>query len=313
MNVLVCGSTAFDSIKLPSVTTDNEVGGAGVYASVAASIFAPTRLASSIGIDFSEDFLNVLKGKGVDLSLVQKSNKKTFHWTARYSNDLSECVVVNREFGADADFKPSLLKGKVNDVQVAFLAKIDPKIQLEVISLLPKKTIIIIESAPRWTTTERNILKEVLKRTDVFMVSSEEAGLLVDVEPSVPHLIEQILQMGPKVVVFKKGEFGLTMYGKMGNMVVPSYPFAYAVDPTGAGDVLGGSIAGVLAKLGTFDTPSLKKAVLIGSTMASFTVEDYGLNSLLRVTYEEVINRTKLFLNQLPAAHLLPLEKSNTP
>jgi sugar/nucleoside kinase (ribokinase family) len=100
------------------------------------------------------------------------------------------------------------------------------------------------------------------------------------------------------------------MYGQMGTMIVPPYPFTYAIDPTGAGDVLGGAIAGVLAKLGRFDADSMKKAVLLGSTMASFTVEDYGVNSVLRVTMDEVMNRSKLFLSQLPSHHLLPLEPS---
>jgi sugar/nucleoside kinase (ribokinase family) len=208
MNVLICGSTALDTIKLPSMMFEKEVGGAASYAVVAASLFAPTKLSTSVGVDFPHSFTKGLKDRGVDLSLVQHSQKNSFHWTARYSADLSECVIVNREFGADADYDPLLLKGKLEDIGVAFLAKIDPKLQLKIIELLPKKTVVIVESAPRWTTTERVVLKEVLKKTDIFMVSMEEAALLVDVEPPVPQLMEQILHLGPKVVVFKKESTG---------------------------------------------------------------------------------------------------------
>lgn len=305
MKTLFYGMLALDDIELPHHELTGSIGGSASYGSLAASLFSPVMLASVIGNDFPKEFVAILNRKGVDTHATQQSKKPSAVWQARYSEDLSEVKTLYREYNAFEDFNPSLLKGRLSDVSVAFLSKNDPDIQSQIIDLLPKDSFVIVESRVTWISGKRHRLSEVLKKADVYFLDEEEAHLLVGRDTPVPEMIEQVMLMGPKTVVFKRGEHGLIMYGKKGIMIVPPYPLAYAVDPSGAGDVLGGAMAGVLCRLGKTGDKEVKTALLIASIVSSFVVEDYGTEALVNLTLDEVLNRTEVFLRQLPDHHLL--------
>jgi sugar/nucleoside kinase (ribokinase family) len=306
---LFFGTLALDDIELPSIHLEKSPGGSAGYGSMAAALFSPVLVSSVVGKDFPKKYLDLMKSKGVDLSLVQKSAKLSSRWRARYSDDLSDVKTLLREYNAFEDYDPMRLANKVDDVGAAFLSKNDPELQLEIIKLLPEKATVIVESRGAWITEKRAKLIEVLQRADVYYLDEWEASLLVGGDTPVPEMIEKVMHMGPKVVVFKRGEHGLVMYGQKGTMIVPPYPLAYAIDPTGAGDVLGGGVAGVLAKLEAFDDDCMKTALILASITSSFVVEDYATEALHDLNLEEVVNRSRIFLKQLPNESEINMKK----
>ena len=305
---LVCPTLAVDNLALPDHILTGIVGGSASFAAIGSSLFAPTILSGIIGRDFPKSFIKELEKRKINSDHLQKSKKRSFHWDAKYSEDLHKVTTIKNEMNAFADYKTTGLKTLSKNCFAAFISNIDPKLQIKILKSLPKKTIKILDSMDLWMIERLPELKKAMKLVDVFMVSETEANLLVEGNPPVPELIDKIMRMGPKVVIYKRGEYGLTMYGKMGTIIVPSYPFTFALDPTGAGDVLGGAIAGVLTSLGHFDRSSMTTAVLLGNIAASFAVEDYGIEGILNASYNGVINRANIFLDQLPNKDNLQLE-----
>ena len=309
MKSFICPTLAIDDITLPDTVLTKVVGGSSTYAALASSLFAPTVLGSIVGNDFPEKYLTFLAKRGVDTRGVQHSKKPSFHWVAKYSDDLHDVKTIKNELNAFEDFRVPPLKKYTKGCYSAFISNIDPDIQLKILKLLPKKTITIIDSMDLWMIEKLPALKKAIKLADIFMVSEPEAEVLVQEKLPLPSLIERLMLLGPKVVIYKRGEHGIAMYGKMGTLIVPSYPLTFAVDPSGAGDALGGAIAGVLSRLGRFDRQSMASAMVLGSIIASFTVEGYGTEGLEQVILPEVINRAKVFLSQLPCEDHLNLIK----
>ena len=308
MKSLFYGTLALDDIDLPSVSIRGIPGGSGVFGTLAASIFCDTGIVSVLGSDFPKEFLKKMEKKGVNTAVLQRSKKLSFRWGAKYSDDLSEVKTVNRELNALEDFDPSKLK-KIDDVKAVFVSKNSPLSQKGVFNVVPKKAIKILESRGNWITNERTALKKVLKEVDIFFVNEEELGLLVQKDLPIPEMMERVMLLGPKIIVFKRGEHGLVMYGKYGTMIVPSYPLTYAIDPTGAGDSLAGSLVGILGCMGELNEKNMKTALVLASTVSSFVVEDYGTASLEELTLNEVINRASMYLGQLPSLADLRVEK----
>lgn len=294
------GTMGLDTIKFPSTELHDELGGSGVYGAMASSMYCKTYLLSAVGSDFPKRFLNSLGKRGIDLSLLQFSKKPSFKWSVKYSGDLRQARTINREMNSFEDFDVSLLKGKLGDVKAVFASKNDPQDQLAIFRETKKTAIQIMETRSHWITNEREDLLKVLELTDVFMVHDDELKLLTGEGLALPEMIEMVMSYGPRVVILMRGEHGVVMYGRLGTMVVPSYPLAFAVDPTGAGDVFGGTLAGVLGCIGKLTPSSMKKALILAGTMSSFVVEDFGISPLLDLEVSQVLNRTKMFLNQLP-------------
>lgn len=308
MKTLICGGIAIDDITLPNVKLEGVVGGSAIYASFAASIFTKTILSGIIGYDFPKFFLESLKKRNIDISLVKLSKKPSFRWKAVYSEDLRQIDVTEQKINAFEDFEltnSSLIK----NCKTVFISNMDPAIQLKLVKKLPKRMIKIVDSMNLWIIEKRELLKEVLKFIDIIMIDENEARLLVQDKCPIWELVDKIMLMGPKVIILKKGEYGLTMYGRMGILSLPSYPLTNAIDPSGAGDSLGGAIAAVLAKIGTFDKKSVQTAVFLGNIVASFVVGDYTFNSLKKITLTEVINRSDIYKKQLLQLDKLMIEK----
>ncbi len=300
MKSAILGTFGIDDISLPGQELIKVVGGAASYASLASRIFAPTMVSGMIGSDFPEDFIDTLKKKDIDVELVQRSDKESFRWKAFYSDDLNNLTTTYQSMNASREYDVNKLRFDAKPPKTAFLANLDPSMQSKMIDQLPKSTIKLLDSMDLWMIDKRDELREVLKKVDVFFVSEEEASLLVGKKMPLHYILDEVMSYGPKIVVLKKARFGLTMYGALGTLSVPSYPMAHVVDPSGAGDSLGGAVSGVLARLGTFDYNSIATALVLGTTVSSFVVEGYTLDPLLTLTIDEVRNRAKMFLTQLP-------------
>ncbi|MEI6690836.1 MAG: PfkB family carbohydrate kinase [bacterium] len=300
MNSAILGTFGIDDISLPGHDLERVVGGAASYASLASSIFAPTLVSGMIGSDFPNDFIEILKSKNVNVDFVQHSKEKSFRWNAYYSDDLNQLTTTYQAMNASKDYDVSKLNFGKMPPKVAFLANLDPSMQSKMIDQLPENTIKLLDSMDLWMIDKRDELREVLKKVDVFFVSEEEAGLLVGKKMPLHYMLDELMSYGPKIIVLKKGRFGLTMYGALGTLSVPSYPMTHVVDPSGAGDSLGGSVAGVLASIGTFNYASMSTALVLGTVVSSFVVEGYTFSPLLNLTLDEVRNRVKMFMDQLP-------------
>lgn len=310
MKTLVCGGIAIDNIKLPNMTLCNVVGGSAVYASIASSLFSKTILAGIAGCDFPDTFLKKLEKRGIDTSFVEKNKKPSLRWEAIYSKDLSKITVTRQQMNAFEDFRStSKLEEVFTKCKVVFLSNLDPTIQLEIIKKIPSGVIKMLDSMDLWIVEKREKLKKILPLVDIFLIDEKEASLFIEEDEPPLMIVDKIMSMGPKIVIFKKGEYGLSMYGKMGTISIPSYPLTHVVDPSGAGDALGGAIAGVITKLGRFDKESVTTALFIGSVIASFVVEGYTTERLYTLSLEEVANRSKIFLKQLPNYTNLLLDK----
>lgn len=300
MKSLVLGAFALDDISLPRVQLTNVVGGAAVYGALASSIFAPTGIGGMVGNDFPSDFIKSLDRHSIDTTNIQKSEEPSFRWKAMYSADLNILQTTYQKMNAARFFDIKALKVKNRPPRVVFLANLDPELQLRMAHQVVPTSTILLDSMDLWIVEKRDLLKEVLKMVDVYFVSEDEARLLVGRTLPVHELIDEIMQLGPRVVILKKGRHGLTMYGELGTISIPSYPLVHVLDPSGAGDTLAGAAAGVLARLGKLDFDSIVTALLLGSTVSSFVVEGYTIDPILRLSLDEVLNRADLYLQQLP-------------
>jgi len=307
---VILGTFAVDDITLPSQNLKEVAGGAASYASLASSLFAHTSVAGVTGIDFPSEFISKLIDKNVDINNIQKSERESFRWKALYSNDLVDVQTTYQSMNAAEDIDVDKISiTTLNTATTVFFANLDPSIQLKMINRVPDHVVKLLDSMDLWIVEKRDVLKRVLQKVDIYFVSIQEARLLVGKSLPIKEMVDEIMQLGPKVVVIKKGHNGMTMFGAFGTMSIPSYPMVNAIDPSGAGDSLGGATTGVLAKLGTFDFESVSTALFMGSVISSFVVEGYTFERLLELTIDEVLNRAELYLKQLPNRDTLMLDR----
>lgn len=310
MKSLILGTFAIDDISLPKQNLKEVVGGAASYAALASAIFTSTSVGGVAGNDFPQEFVNKLVKRGVNVDNIQRSKRPSFRWKALYSNDLVDLQTTYQSMNAAEDLDIEKIDStSMNVANTVFFSNLDPAVQLTMINKIPEHTVKLLDSMDLWIVEKREILRRVLKKVDVYFVSVQEAKLLVGKSLPIHEMVSEIMQMGPKVVVIKKGHNGMTMFGVFGTLSIPSYPMVNVIDPSGAGDSLGGATAGVLAKLGTFDFESVATALFMGSVVSSFVVEGYTLDPLLTLTMDEVMNRADMYLKQLPSKTLLLLDR----
>jgi sugar/nucleoside kinase (ribokinase family) len=306
-HALVIGGVALDEIALPTTHLTNVVGGSAVYGALASILFSPTFISGVYGSDFPQDYLKRLEDKGIETSFLKASQKASFRWSGKYSQDLASITNINESIGAFEDFKVPQFGKKKDLIAAAFIANNDPESQIEIMENLNSGTIKILDSMDLWVLDKRQSLMNAIKLADVLLINEAEAHLLFRGLTAVPDLMEKIMRLGPKVVIYKRGEHGVVMYGRLGTLVVPSYPLSYAIDPSGAGDVFGGALAGVLSRFGTLDERSIKTAVLLASITSSFVVENYATDGIIDVHAEEVKNRANLFFKTMPCKEMFDL------
>lgn len=288
--LMVVGTVAIDSVETPFGKKDAVFGGSASYFSYAASFFTPVDLIAVVGEDFPAAYRNILKERPIGLDHLVTQPGKTFHWKGKYEADLNTAHTLDTQLNVLLDFEPKLKTGR--EPEYLFLANIDPGLQLSVLDQVkrPKCKWVASDTMNFWIQGKLNELGKVLKRIDMLVVNDGEARLLAK-EANLVKAARKIQRMGPEVVVVKKGEHGAFLFYGEQFFMLPAYPLEEVFDPTGAGDSFAGALMGHLAKTGDLGFDNLKRAVVNGSVMASFVVEDFGLERLRRLTAEEIEER----------------------
>ncbi len=293
MNVLVVGSVALDSVETPYGMVENALGGSAVYFSVSASYFTNVGVVAVIGRDFPEDHLNFLKSKRIDLRGLKRESGLTFHWKGRYSGDLNEAETIDTQLNVFEDFRPYIPE-EYRESSFVFLANIDPELQLNVLEQVKRPKLTICDTMNFWIEGKLEQLKEIIKRVDILIINEGEVRQLSR-ETNLIKAYQKISSYGPKVLVIKQGSYGALLFTPSSVFSAPAYPLQELSDPTGAGDCFAGGFVGYLAKSQDTAEDELRKAVIYGSVMASFNVENFSLGRLKTLTIDEIEKRFESF------------------
>ncbi|MFQ6097950.1 MAG: PfkB family carbohydrate kinase [Armatimonadota bacterium] len=290
LKTLIVGSIALDSVKTPFGEVRRALGGSGSYASCAASLLAPVRLVGVVGDDFPKEHLDTLAGRGVDLAGVQRiAGGKTFHWAGYYEYDMAQAHTTATELNVFAQFEPTIPLAH-RSTEIVFLANIQPTLQLRVLEQMDKPVLSMCDTMNFWIENTPDDLRRVLSRVDVALMNDAEARELTN-EPSIFVAGRKVLELGPRYAVIKKGAHGALLISRDTCFAIPSYPLWEVRDPTGAGDSFAGGIAGYLARTGDVSEPNLRRAIAVGTCLASFCCEAFSLERLKSVTKEELRRR----------------------
>lgn len=293
MSILVVGSVAYDTVETPFGKAERVLGGSASFFSVAASFFTPVRLVAVVGEDFGETQLAAFRGRQIDLDGLERTAGKTFHWQGKYSYDLNHRDTVCTDLNVFEFFKPRLPQS-YRDVENVFLGNIDPELQLDVLQQVARPRLVACDTMNFWIDGKLEALRRTLARVDVLLVNDAEARELSG-EWNIVKAARAIRAMGPRTLVVKKGEHGVLMFSDAGSFAAPAYPLEDVFDPTGAGDTFAGGFMGYLAGAADGGEATLRRAIIMGSTLASFCVEAFSLDRLLRLTRPEIDERFRLF------------------
>jgi len=293
MDLLVVGSVALDSVDTPYGKVEKALGGSAVYFSVSASYFTGVGVVAVIGQDFSEEYVDFLKSKNIDLQGLKREPGLTFHWKGRYGNDLNEAETLDTQLNVFEGFRP-LVSEEYQEVSVIFLANIDPELQLNVLDQVKHPKLTICDTMNFWIEKKPEQLKETIKQVDILIINEGEARQLSQ-EYNLIKAYKKISSYGPKTLVIKQGSYGALLFTPSSIFSAPAYPLERVLDPTGAGDCFAGGFTGYLAKSQNNAEKELRKAVIYGSVMASFAVEDFSLGRLKRLTLDEIEERFESF------------------
>lgn len=291
MSILVVGSVGLDSVETSAGQVENALGGSAIYFSVAASFFYnPIRLVAVIGDDFPQEHVNFLQKRGIDKEgLEQIQGGKTFRWGGRYTDDLNEAITLFTDLNVYGDFNPTLPVNYKNTPYV-FLANINPELQLNVLKQTTDAKLIVCDTMNLWINNSRKALLRTLSKVDILIINDSEARLLTE-ESNLIRAARVILSYGPNRVIIKKGEHGAISLTHSTFFSAPAYPLESVSDPTGAGDSFAGGFLGYLASTGDLSEETIRKAIIYGTVIASFNVEDFSLNRQRFLTHSEIKHR----------------------
>ena len=294
--LLIVGTVAFDAIETPFGKTDKILGGAATYIGLSASFFnVKSAIVSVVGEDFPQEYLDMLTSRGIDISAIEiVKGGKTFFWSGRYHNDLNSRDTLDTQLNVLADFKPQVPEN-FKDADVVMLGNLHPMVQIGVLNQLtatPK--LIVLDTMNFWMDCALAELLQVIKRVDVITVNDEEARQLTG-EYSLVKAAAKIHELGPKYVVIKKGEHGALLFHEKKIFFAPALPLEEVFDPTGAGDTFAGGFTGYIAQSENLSFKNMKNAIIYGSNLASFCVEEFGTQRMERLQKEEVTERLQQF------------------
>ncbi len=294
MPLLVTGSIGIDTVKTPHGLSENCIGGSAIYFTMAASFFSPVRFIGVIGSDCPFNLSEIFAGKDVDLrGLEVRRTSKTFRWAGTYMETMDDRVTDSMELNVLAE-RPPVVPKAFADSRFVFLANTAPRLQIELLSQIKSPLFVAADTMDCWIRDYSTDLSELMTKIDCLIINSDEAKLLAK-QLNLILAAEQILTMGPSIVIIKKGESGSLMCLKDGSkFVLPAYPATDVVDPTGAGDSFAGGLMGYLAQVRTTDFDTLKTAVAYGTVVASFTISDFSLDGLKKITRQDIDNRLEM-------------------
>jgi len=295
MSILVVGSVAFDTIETPYGRAEEVLGGSAAYFAVAASYFAPVKLVAVVDEDFPAHERAFLASRDIDLAGLTVSKGRTFRWTGRYHEDMNLRDTLDLQLNVFSDFAP-VLPSDFGDAPFVFLANINPGLQGGVLDQLTQPQLIACDTISHWIEGARPELEALLKKVDILIINDEEARLLSG-ERNVVRAARKILASGPRTLLVKRGEYGVLLFSPNSIFAVPAYPLEEVFDPTGAGDSFAGGFLGYLAQSGDLSEAGLRKAIVYGSVVASFAVEDFSLRRLHTLTRDDIERRYRQFVS----------------
>jgi sugar/nucleoside kinase (ribokinase family) len=293
MPVLVVGSVAFDSVQTPFGSGEEVLGGSAVYFAMAASYFTEVRMVGAIGDDFPDANLDVLRNRQVDLRGLEKVPGKTFRWRGEYGYDLNNAKTLDTQLGVLATFAPKI-PDAFRDSEYVFLANVDPAIQSDVLDQVRSPRLIACDTMNFWIEGKPDALRRTLEKVDIVLINDGEARQLA-CETNLVRAAQAIRKLGPSIVVIKQGEYGAMMFQDGSVFSAPAFPLETVMDPTGAGDSFAGGFMGYLAKVQDRSEETLRRAIIVGSVMASLNVEDFSLRRLAATSAEEIQERYAQF------------------
>jgi sugar/nucleoside kinase (ribokinase family) len=294
LSLLVVGSVAFDALESPYGKVERALGGAATYFAVAASFFTPVNLVGIVGDDFTSKDAAIFKGRSIDIEGLEHAAGKTFFWAGKYSENLNERVTLATELNVFAGFKPKLPE-KYKKSKFVFLANIAPELQRDVLHQVKvRPAVAALDTMNYWISGSNAELRETLKHVDILMINDSETRELSN-EHNLLRAAKHIFKMGPSTLIVKRGEYGAMMVDKKGVFCVPAFPLEEPHDPTGAGDSFAGGFMGYLAGAGKKNDLALRRAMVYGSVLGSFTVEKFGLDRLRTLKSSEIHARARHF------------------
>ncbi|MEI6652159.1 MAG: PfkB family carbohydrate kinase [Chlorobiaceae bacterium] len=295
MSILIVGSLAFDDIETPFGHSDNTLGGSSTYIALSASYFTETiQIVGVVGYDFEDEHFALLRSRNIDTKGIQKIEYgKTFRWAGRYHYDMNTRDTLDTQLNVFADFDP-VVPDQYQNAEFVCLGNIDPVLQLKVLDQINKPKLVICDTMNFWIEGKLEALKKTLERVDIFIINDGEARLLSG-DPNLVKSARIIRQMGPKILIIKKGEHGALLFTDNGIFAAPAFPLENIFDPTGAGDTFAGGFIGHLSRCETINDIELRRAVLYGSTMASFCVEKFGTEKIASLDLLEIEDRYQSF------------------
>ena len=289
MSMVIVGSVAFDTIETPYGRKEKIVGGSGTYCSLAASFFTQPMIVSVVGEDFPDEIIDLFKKRNIDTQGVEVRLGKTFHWEGRYGDDPNQRTTIKTELNVFEDFRPELPDG-YRLADLVFLANIDPDQQEEILNQAQKPKLTAMDTINLWINSKPDSLLRVLERVDMFFGNEEEIRMLTH-ETNLIKAGKKLQERGPSIIIIKKGEHGALVLGKEFVFGVLAHPCEEVVDPTGAGDCFAGGFLGHLDKVRSFDEKEIRKAAVYGSVLASFVIEDFGIDRLKSLSLSEIEER----------------------
>ena len=293
MAILVVGSVALDTVRTPFGQIQEGLGGSATYFSAAASFFAQVRLVAVVGEDFPQAHVDFLKGRKVDLQGLQRVGGRTFRWAGEYGFDLNQARTLDTQLNVFAEFRPQI-PAAYRDSDVVFLANIDPDLQREVLLQVSSPRLVAADTMNFWIEGKRDALVRTLKEVEVLVINDAETRQLAQ-DANLVRAARTISGWGPSTLVIKRGEYGALCYRNGAWFAAPAMPLDGVLDPTGAGDCFAGGFLGHLAGTMDFSDQNVRRAVVMGSVMASFNVEAFSLDRLRTLTASEIAERYAAF------------------
>lgn len=289
-DILIVGSVAFDSLETPHGHRDTCLGGSATYSSVSASFFADVSIVAVVGDDFPENHTTTLRNRGINLEGLERvEGGRTFRWRGRYGENLNEAHTLETQLNVFEHFDPRIPEAH-RKAPLLFLGNIDPELQVKVLDQMDHPHLVAMDTMNFWITGKRPELLEVLSRIDLLIINDGEARQLSG-ESNIMRAADRIRAMGPTILIIKRGEYGAMLFHPEGMFCAPAVPLRDVLDPTGAGDTFAGGLMGSLARAESLDFNALKRAVLTGTVMASFTCEGFSLERLLSLQESELEQR----------------------
>jgi sugar/nucleoside kinase (ribokinase family) len=293
MSILVVGSVAYDTVETPFGRAERVLGGSASFFSVAASFFTPVNLVGVVGRDFGERQLAAFRGRPIDLEGLERMEGETFHWQGKYSLDLNSRDTICTDLNVFEFFQPKI-PARYRGSEYVFLGNIDPVLQRQVLEQVERPRVVACDTMNFWIKGKPAELRKTLEKVHILLVNDQEARELSG-EWNLVKAARAIRAMGPATLVVKKGEHGVLLFDEDGVFAAPALPLEVVFDPTGAGDTFAGGFLGYLAGTGQVGDAALRRAVIMGSTLASFSVEAFSLDRLLALTRAEIDERYRVF------------------